>query len=107
VEGDPDVGLPVDRERFPRLLLKRQHLRACPGHQNDRRRLIAVDEAGRCRSVGGIGDLRLDVPGSIRQLRKGGGRAGHGHNRGAGLSEGGRDPAAQPAARADDDRGLA
>jgi hypothetical protein len=91
VERDPDIGLPVDRERLPRLLLQRTRERACVGHQNHGLRLIAVEEAAGHRGVTGIGDLRLDGAGAVGRLRKRRRGVGHGDHRGAGLGEGRRD----------------
>jgi hypothetical protein len=107
VERNPDVGVPVDRERLPRLVLERTHERACAGDENDDLRLIAVEEAARHRGVAGIGHLRLDGAGALGQLSKCRRGAGDGDHRGARLDEGRGDPAPQAAARTDHDGGLA
>src|SRR3954451_8061223 len=106
MERDLDVGVPVDRERLPRLVLQRTHERACPSHQNDGLRLVAVEEAACHRSVTGIGDLRLDGAGAVGRLGKRRRGAADGDYWGAGLGEGRGDPAAQAAAGTDDDGGL-
>jgi hypothetical protein len=118
VEGDPDVGVPVDRERLPGLVLQWPRERAGPGHQDDGLRLIAVEEDAGRGGIGGIGDLRPDgagagpvsgagPAGAGGQLGQGRRGAGHGDHLRAGLGEGGGDPAAQAAARPDDNRGPA
>jgi hypothetical protein len=87
--------------------VQRPHVRGCAGHQDDRLRFVAVEEAACHGGVTGIGDLRLDRAGAIRQLSKRRRRAGHGDHRGAGRGDGRGDPAAQAAARTDDERGPA
>jgi hypothetical protein len=106
VERDLDVGVPVDRERLPRLALQRTHERGCPGDQNDGLRFVAVEEAACHRRVAGIGDLRIDGAGAVARLGTRHRGAGDGDDRGAGLGEGRGDPAAQAAAGTDDDGGL-
>src|SRR5262249_38458347 len=54
-----------------------------------------------------VDDLRLDGAGAVGQLWERRRGARHGDNGGAGLGEGRGDPAAQTAARPDDDRGPA
>jgi hypothetical protein len=66
---------------------------------------MAVEEAACHRSVTRIGDLRLNGAAAVGRLGKRGRGAGHRDHRGAGLGEGRGDPAAQAAARTDDDRG--
>jgi hypothetical protein len=79
-------------------------VRAGAGHQDDDLGFAAIEEAGGHRGVPGVGDLRLDGAGRPRELRRG---PGNGDHRGAGGGEGGGDPVAEAAARADDDRGPA
>jgi hypothetical protein len=42
VERDPDVGVPVDREGLPGLVLQRTHQRARAGDQDDDLRVVSV-----------------------------------------------------------------
>ena len=106
VERDPDVGLPVDRERLPGLVLQRPHERGGAGHQDDDRRVVAVEQAAGDRWVTGVGDLgldrrpcRLSSPSAlaVRATAMTGAPA---------CGERGGDPAAEAAARADDDSRL-
>ena len=61
VECDPDIGVPVDRERLPRLLLQRGDRGVGAGDQHDGVRPVAVGETGGDVRIGGIGDLGPDV----------------------------------------------
>jgi hypothetical protein len=60
VERKPDVGVPVDRERLPRLLLERTRLWGDTGHEDDVVGIVTVDQAAWNAAVAGVGDLGLD-----------------------------------------------
>src|SRR5262245_24043237 len=68
VEGGPDVALPVDRERLPRLVLQSAHVRDGAGHHDDVVRLVAVQEAGRHSRISSVRDLRLNGAQAIGRL---------------------------------------
>jgi hypothetical protein len=84
-KGDADVGVPVDREGVPGLLLQRTHVRGRAGDQDDAAGVVVVEEAGRHGGVGGVGDFGLNGAGVVGRLGDGDPSAGHGDDRGAGV----------------------
>jgi hypothetical protein len=65
MERDPDIGLPVDRERLPGLVLEREDGRGRACNQNDGPGVVPLEEAGCQRRVTGVGDLGVMMPAVI------------------------------------------
>src|ERR1700733_15832506 len=75
------------------------------GHEHHDGGVVAFEQGGRDRRVGGGGHLRADGGMGTYNLGERAGATGYRDHRGARLGHGGRDPAAEAAARADHDRG--
>ena len=106
-ERDLDVGMPVDGERLPRLVLKRAHHGVSARDQDENLRLVLVQQAPRRRRVGRIRDLGPDVRAGGGQLGQRRAGPGDGDHPSTSLGERACDPAPQAPAGADDDSGPA
>ena len=98
-EGDLDVGMPVDGERLPRLVLERTDHRVGAGDQDENLRLLLVQQAPRHHRVGRISDLGPDVRAGGGQLGECRASPGDRDHRSTSLGEPASDPTPQAPAR--------